>query len=76
MFLLNVAIRNFPAYIYSLTPFAFLEHETRGFYHTSEANLVPLLIFIEFHFHVFSAKYLTGHRYLIKKTRVILQARL
>ena len=45
-FLLNVAIGNLPAYIYSLTPFAFLEHQTSGFYHTSEANLVPLLISI------------------------------
>ena len=45
-FLLNVAIGNSPAYIYSLTQFAFLEHQTSGFYHTSEANLVPLLIFI------------------------------
>ena len=45
-FLLNVAIMNLPAYSYSLTPFAFLEHQTSGFYHTSEANLVPLLIFI------------------------------
>ena len=45
-FLLNVAIMNLPAYIYSLTPFVFLEHQTSGFYHTSEANLVPLLIFI------------------------------
>ena len=39
--LLNVAIWNSPVYIYSLTPFAFLEHQTSGFYHTSEANLVP-----------------------------------
>ena len=45
-FLLNVAIGNSPAYIYSLTPFPFLEHQTSRFYHTSEANLVPLLIFI------------------------------
>ena len=45
-FLLNVAIGNSPAYIYSLTQFAFLEHQTSGFYHTFEANLVPLLIFI------------------------------
>ena len=45
-FLLNVAIGNSPAYIYSLTPFDFLELQTSGFYHTSEANLVPLLIFI------------------------------
>ena len=45
-FLLNVAIGNSPAYIYSLTLFAFLEHQTSEFYHTSEANLVPLLIFI------------------------------
>ena len=45
-FLLNVAIGNLPAYIYSLTSFAFLEYQTSGFYHTSEANLVPLLIFI------------------------------
>ena len=44
-FLLNVAISNSPAYIYSLTPFAFQEHQTRGFHHTPEANLVPLLIF-------------------------------
>ena len=45
-FLLTIAIGNLPAYIYSLTQFAFLEHQTRGFYHTSEANLVPLLIVI------------------------------
>ena len=45
-FLLNVAIGNSPAYIYSLTLFAFLEHQTSGFYHTSEANLVPLLTII------------------------------
>ena len=45
-FLLNVAIGNSSAYIYSLTPLAFLEHQTSRFYHTSEANLVPLLIFI------------------------------
>ena len=32
--------------IYSLTLFVFLEHQTSGFYHTAEANLVPLLIFI------------------------------
>ena len=42
----NVPIGNSPAYIYSLTRFAFLEHQTSGFYHTTEANLVPLLIFI------------------------------
>ena len=45
-FLLNVAIENSPAYIYSLTLFVFLEHQTSRFYHTSEANLVPLLILI------------------------------
>ena len=45
-FLSNVAIGNLPAYIYSLTPFAFLEEQTSGLYQTSEANLVPLLIFI------------------------------
>ena len=45
-FLFNVAIGNSPANIYSLTLFAFLEHQTRGFYNTSEANPVPLLIFI------------------------------
>ena len=45
-FLLNVAIGNLPAYIYSLTLFAFLGHQTSRFYHISEANLVPLLIFI------------------------------
>ena len=45
-FLLNVAIGNLPAYIYSLTPFALLEHQISGFYHTSVANLVFLLIFI------------------------------
>ena len=45
-FLLNVAIENSPTYINSLTPFAFLEHQTSGFYHTSEANLLPLLILI------------------------------
>ena len=45
-FLLNVAIGNSSAYIYSLTLFAFLEHQTSGFYHSSEANLVPLLIFM------------------------------
>ena len=72
-FLLNVAIENSPAYIYSLTPFAFLEHQTRGFYHTSEANLVPLLILIacihiaSFTSMFFSSKYLTGHRYFIHK---------
>ena len=41
-FLLNVAMGNSPA----LTSFACLEHQTSGFYHTSEANLIPLLIFI------------------------------
>ena len=45
-FLLNVAIGNSPAYIYSLTPFAFLEHQTSVFYDNSEANFAPLLIFI------------------------------
>ena len=65
-FVLNVAIGNSPAYIYSLTPFAFLEHQTRGFNYTSEANFVPLLIFItRTHIasftSIFSAKYLTGH---------------
>ena len=45
-FLLNVAIRSLSAYIYSLTLFAFHEHQTSGFYHTSEAYLVPLLIVI------------------------------
>ena len=45
-FLINVANGNLPVYIYSLTQFAFLEHQTSGFYHTPEANLVPLLIFI------------------------------
>ena len=45
-FLLNVAIVNLPAYIYSLAPFAFHENQTSGFDHTSEGNLVPLLIFI------------------------------
>ena len=79
-FLLNVAIGNLPAYIYSLTSFAFLEHQTSGFYHTSEANLVPLLIFIA-RIHIasftsifFLAKYLTGHQYLIHKTGVLLRA--
>ena len=28
-------------HICSLTSFAFLEYQTSGFYHTSEANLVP-----------------------------------
>ena len=68
-FLLNVAIRNWPAYIYSLTSFVL----TSRFYHTSEANLVPLLIFILWLGYTllvslpcfFCAKYLTGHRYLI-----------
>ena len=45
-FLLNVAIGNLPACIYSLTLFAFLEHQTSRFNYTSEAYLVPLLIFI------------------------------
>ena len=45
-FLLNAAIGNLPAYIYSLTSFAFLEHQTSGIYHTSETNIVPLLRFI------------------------------
>ena len=45
-FILNVAIGNLPAYIYSLTSFAFQEHQTSGFYHTSETNIIPLLIFI------------------------------
>ena len=45
-FLLNIAIGNLAAYIYSLKSFAFLEHQTSWFYHTSEANLIPLLIFI------------------------------
>ena len=69
-FLLNVAIGNSPAYIYSLTPFASLEHQTSGFCHTSVSNLVPLLIFIAW-IHIasftsmfFPLKYLTGHRYL------------
>ena len=71
--LLNVAIGNLPAYIYSLTQFAFLEHQTSGFYHTSEADLVLLLIFIprihiaSFTSMFFSAKYLSGHRYFIHK---------
>ena len=80
-FLLNVAIGNSPAYIYSLTTFAFLEHQKSGFYHTSEANLVPQLIFIaRTHIASFtsmffsSAKYLIGHRYFINKTRVLLSA--
>ena len=53
-------------HIYSLTSFAFLEYQTSGFYHTSEANLVPLLIFIaqihiaSFTSMFFSVKYLTG----------------
>ena len=40
-FLLNVAIGNLPAYIYSLTSFAFLEHPNSGFCHTSETNILP-----------------------------------
>ena len=80
-FLLNVAIGNSPAYIYSLTSFAFLEHQTSRFYHTSEANLVPLLIFItRIHIASFTSMffplYMTGHRYLIHKTGVLLRARL
>ena len=75
-FLLNVAIRNSPAYIYSdnsLTPLAFLEHQT-------EAYLIALLIFIarihiaSFIFMFFSAKYLTVHQYFIHKTVVLLRA--
>ena len=30
-----------PAYIYSLTSFAFLEHLNSGFCHTSETNILP-----------------------------------
>ena len=66
-YLLNVAIGNSPAYIYSLTPFTFLEHQTSGFYHTSEANIslgYTLLVSLPF----FSAKYLTGHRYFNHET--------
>ena len=80
-FLLNVAIGHLPAYIYSLTLFAFLDHQNRGFYHTSETNIVPLLIHIaqihiaSFTSMFFFAKYLTGHRHLIHKTGVVLRAR-
>ena len=58
------------ACIYLFTHTVCLSRATSGFDQTSEANIVPLLIFIaQIHIasftSMFSAKYLTGHQYFI-----------
>ena len=76
-FLLNLAIWNLPAHIYSLTSFAFLEHQTSGFNYTSEANLVPLLIFIaRIHIASFTFMLLSPCFFLKKQGDIVASVRL
>ena len=53
-------------HIDSLTSFAFLEYQTSGFYHISEANLVSLLIYIAWkHITSFTSMFFSRNTWLV-----------